>query len=852
MTYNNPIPRRLSGSAHCGKLLSKKNFKHTLLIFLLAAPLCAQAKDFVWFDGGHVTYSVQKIYSPVVEKAIDMFSSDMKAVTGKKAQLKSNGKIAIYQLDKTNDKELANLDKLKVPYMRFITRKDAFWVGVRDGQLVVVGSNGRGTAYGLLELSRLAGVSPWIWWGDVKPEHRSRLTFDDSREFLQSPSVEYRGIFINDEDWSSRVWDKLKMDRHSGDAVIGPRYYHALFELMLRLKANTLWPAMHKGTRAFFTVKGNKEVADSFSIVLGSSHCEPILRNNVGEWDEKKMGPYNFITNRKRVEEYWRQRAQETASMEAIYTLGMRGIHDGMMQGVKTPEQQLKGLQHVINFQRKMLSSVVNKHLKQIPQVFVPYKEVLKVYESGLKVPDDVTLLWCDDNYGYLTRLSNAEEQRRSGGAGVYYHLSYWGRPHDYLWLTTLQPGLLFYEMRQAWDHNARKLWIVNVHDPKVAAYDLSLFMDMAWNINCVSANTLQQHLQRWLVEQFGTQAGRKLVKPMTDFYRLCGQRRPEFMGWNQVELSKKLYKGGLSPVQDTEFSADEFGNELERYLSDFDRVKQEVEAAERLIRPELADAFFAAIKYPVYCAAAMATKQLQAQEARHIGRKESFHHDEEALESAVRSWKAYEQIRQLTQYYNNELSAGKWNGLMDMAPRNLPVFGEPSLPDALTSEEIKKYANPAPVETKLVNDGCVVSNACDYDEASGAVPVQMLGHSMKAVALQKGGHLTYRFYAPDGDAVLRLALIPTQPNDNGDLRFSVSVDGGDPQVFSLKEPYRSEQWKLNVLRGQALRTVDVHFAAGSHTLTIQALDPHIVVDQWMIDYDKDRLFYLFPIRPAL
>lgn len=821
------------------------------LVVFLSLPLTASSKDFVWYNGGHITYSIQKNYGTVVEKALDMFSSDMRAVTGKRIQKKDNGRVSIFQLDQASNKDMKRLEDLHVPYSKIILHPDAYWIGVRDGRLVVVGSNGRGTAYGLLELSRLAGVSPWVWWGDVRPERKHRLTIDDRTERVEWPSVEYRGVFINDEDWSSRVWDQKMLD-HQAHNVMGPRFYHALFELLLRLKANTVWPAMHSGTQAFFTVNGNKEVADSFDIYVGSSHCEPILRNNLMEWDEKKMGPYNFMTNRKRVENYWRERAKETASMDALYTIGMRGIHDGSMEGVSTMEEKVNGLQKVIDFQRKMLSQEVNKDLKKVPQVFIPYKEVLQIYESGLKVPDDVTLMWCDDNYGYMTRLSTAEEQKRSGGASVYYHLSYWGRPHDYLWLTTTQPGLLYNEMRQAYDHNARKLWIVNVHDPKVAAYDLSLFMDMAWNINSVGPNTLQKHLQNWLSEQFGAEAGAQLVKPMTDFYRLCGNRKPEFMGWNQVELDKKKYARGWSPVQNSEFSADEFGNELERYLNDYDRVRQQVDQIERLIRPELADAYFAAIKYPVYAAAAMATKALQAQEARHIGRKESFHHDEEALESAVRSWKAYQEIKQLTSYYNTQLAHGKWNGLMSMSPRDLYVFQAPTFPDALTSEEVKKYDGYEAEDAELIDDGCVVKNACDYSEATGATPVQMLGHSMKAVALDKGGRLTYRFYADAPDAVLRLALIPTQANDDGDIRFSVRVDGGQPQVFSLKEPYRSEGWKQNVLRGQALRTMDVHLVAGSHTLEIEALDDHIVVDQWMIDKYKDRQFYLFPVKPAL
>ena len=220
------------------------------------------------------------------------------------------------------------------------------------------------------------------------------------------------------------------------------------------------------------------------------------------------------------------------------------------MEGYKTEEEKFEALQQVINDQQELLRKHIGDPSK-LMQVFVPYKEVLQLYEKGLQVPDNVTLMWCDDNYGYMTRLSDANEQQRPGGAGVYYHLSYWGRPHDYLWLTTTQPGLIYHEMCEAYHHNVRKLWIANVHDPKVAAYDLELFLDLAWNINCVEGHTLTKHLESWLCRQFGQEAGKRLLPVMHEFYRLCGERRPEFMGYTQVELDKKKYPRGLSTVGD-------------------------------------------------------------------------------------------------------------------------------------------------------------------------------------------------------------------------------------------------------------------------------------------------------------
>lgn len=823
----------------------------SFIVLSLLMPMGLLAKDIVWYAGhGGVAYRICEKPAPVVQIALDMFSSDMKAVTGHKAQRKNGAVLEIFQLDRLTNKEMKELDKRKINYTDIITRNDAFTISISGGKIVVVGSNGRGTAYGILEMSRLAGVSPWIYWGDVVPERKSCLKLSDNFFTRQYPSVDYRGIFINDEDWSSRVWAQKLEGKHARKGEMGPRFYKHVFELLLRLRANTIWPAMHEGTTAFFKVRGNKEVADSCGIFVGTSHCEPLLRNNVGEWDEKKYGPFNFITNRRNVLSYWSERLHEAKDMDAIYTLGMRGIHDGSMLGVKTREEKLNGLQAVIDEQRNMIDKILGHRKNGVPQVFVPYKEVLDIYENGLRVPDDVTLMWCDDNYGYLTRLSDKEQQKRSGGAGVYYHLSYWGRPHDHLWLTTTQPGLIYHQMRSAYDHNARRLWIVNVHDPKVAAYDLSLFLDMAWNINSVNENTVGAHLRAWLAQQFGDSVADKLYPAMREFYRLCGIRRPEFMGWSQVELDKKKYQRGLSPMQDTEFAADEFGNELERYLVDYKKIRKTVEEAEKILRPELKDAFFATVKYPVFCASAMAEKTLQAQEARHFARPEAFNIDDEALEAAVRSWKAYQEILSLTDYYNNKMSDGKWRGSMDCAPRKLPVFGEPVFPGKLTEENIQRYADAEPVKVQLQADNCIARNACSWTKATqGARVIDMLGHSMSAVALPRGGKLSYDFSAAKSDScLLYVGVVPTQPNDKGDIRFSVSIDGQQPTVISIKEPFRSENWKRNVMRGQAFRKIPVWVAYGSHTLTIEALDDNIIVDQWMIDYDKNRSFYMVPV----
>lgn len=514
---------------------------------------------------------------------------------------------------------------------------------------------------------------------------------------MQSPSVKYRGIFLNDEDWSLQPWSWKTFEPGNPTGQIGARTYKEIFKLLLRLRANAIWPGMHGITTPFYLVPGAKEAADSCGIAIGTSHCEPLMRNNVGEWKVKERGAYNYITNRNSVQAYWTERLKEVNRYENMYTIGMRGIHDGHMEGVKTMKEKVNALQQVINDQRSLLSQYVNRDVTKIPQVFVPYKEVLDIMENGLEVPEDITLMWCDDNYGYMTRLSDEMQQKRSGGSGVYYHLSYWGRPHDYMWLCTTQPGLIYNEMKQAYDHNAREVWIVNVHDLKPAAYDLELFLDMAWDINSVSGTTLNNHLEAWLCREFGNQAGKKLLPAMLEYYRLCGIRKPEHMGWTQVELSnRKVHPRGRSQVINTEFSLTEFGGELDRYLESYEKVKTTVTEAEKLVTPDRKDAFYSHIKYQVFGTSAMATKMLEAQRARSYSMGQCdealWKRKDAMLTACAKSQNAYQEIRRLTDYYNNKMAGGKWKHSMCHDPRDLYVFYPPILPVGLTDEEVKNY----------------------------------------------------------------------------------------------------------------------------------------------------------------
>ena len=819
----------------------------------------------LWIGGlaGPLSYSVSRNADPVVGIAVDMMSSDLEMVLGSRPE-KGGAAVSDIRIIKL-DRQSVNLSSLGVPRTvadSLRSLNEAFWLGVHKGQLVVVGSDKRGTAYGVLEVSRLAGVSPWVWWGDAVPERREALEIPDSYSTFQHPSVEYRGFFLNDEDWAFRAWSTQTFSPQDNPETISADTYREMFKLLLRLRGNTLWPGMHPGTTPFFKVPGARQAADSCAIFIGTSHCEPLLRNNVGEWDVKTRGRYNYITNKDAVLDYWTERLLEMKDSPALYTIGMRGIHDGSMEGVRTLEEKTEALQKVIWDQRELLSKYVNPKVEKVPQMFMPYKEVLQIMENGLELPDDVTIVWCDDNYGYMTRLPDSVQQKRSGGHGVYYHLSYCGRPHDHLWLSTMQPGLVYEQMRLAYDNNVRKVWIANVHDPKVAAYDLELFLDMAWDIDCVEPQSVDAHLASWLEREYGREASELLTPALKEFYRLCSIRKPEFMGWSQVEVAdKEHYPGGLTPVRNTEFSFSEFGNEAQRYIDSYRSIALAVQEAGKTIRPELNDAYFAAVEYPVLAAGSMAEKMLYAQRARQRALTTYapgvWKADSTMMAASALSSLAYQKIRSLTDYYNFTMSSGKWKGAMSDVPRHLYVFWDPMLPVALKEQEIEQWGALGvdwhSDSVKESGKDYYASNACRFDSSKGEMKVvQSLGHSGAAVSVERGGELEYRFSSAPmkGKAVLRVALIPTQAIDTGDIRFKATLDGQE-QVFSLKEPYRSETWKENVSRAQARFEMEVeNLGEGEHILRLEALDGNIIFDQWMLDCKVGRKFYVFPLAP--
>ena len=732
----------------------------------------------------------------VVQTALKLFIRDYQSVFSASAAVDvRQGNIIVGTVGKSPLLKVVSAD-----VSALAGKKQAFLLQVLpDGKLLVAGSDSHGTAYGIMELSRLIGVSPWEWWADVTPEKKISFVLPAEYQTLQSPSVEYRGIFINDEDWGLMPWSSQTYEPSDIKGHIGPKTNARIFELLLRLRANTYWPAMHECTLPFFLTEGNRKVAEEYGIFIGSSHCEPMVCSAAGEWRRRGQGDYDYVNNSASVYKFWEDRVKEVAQQGNIYTLGMRGVHDGQMQGAKTVAEQKAVLERVLKDQRGLLQKYVNKDVTAIPQAFIPYKEVLDIYNAGLQVPDDVTLIWCDDNYGYIRHFPTAEERARKGGNGIYYHVSYWGRPHDYLWLGTFSPYLLHQQMKLAYDRGIQKMWVLNVGDIKPAEYQIELFLDMAWNIDEVNEIGVTAHLKSWLGREFGNNCAEELLPAMEAHYQLSYIRKPEFMGNTREEERDPKYK----VIKDLPWSEQTISERLRSYTA----LSDVVERMESNIPADRQDAYFQLVKYPVQAAAQMNRKILTAQLARH----------------SKADWKqsdaAFDSIASLTQQYNS-LQNGKWNRMMDFQPRKLPVFKR---------VEHTTATEPMVTDRKILCKWNAME--CTYGKP---VPYEGLGYERKAAGIRKGSSLTFAFDDYGKDSVeVEIRLLPSHPLDEKQLRFAISVDEAVPQTVSYETKGRSEEWKENVLRNQAIRKVTLPInKQASHKLVITALDEGVVLDQ--------------------
>ena len=623
----------------------------------------------------------------VVKRAAELFAADVEAVTGRRPQVTSatgetgpavivgtvGGSALIRRLSEAGKIDTAPLEGA---WERYLIQTVANPLpGIRKA-LVIAGSDRRGAAYGLFTLSELIGVSPWYWWADVPVKKHAALHVDAPPTYSQTPSVRYRGIFLNDEDWGLTPWASQTFEPERGN--IGPRTYAKVCELLLRLKANYLAPAMHPVSTSFNQIPENKLVADTFAIVMGSTHCEPLLLNTASEWDTQTMGPWNYDKNKEGINRVLTQRVRENSPYENVYTLALRGLHDGAMSTTLPMHEKVRMLQQALLDQRQILAENIDRPVETVPQAFTPYKEVLEIYSNGLELPDDVTIVWPDDNYGYMKRLSGVREQRRTGRSGVYYHVSYLGVPHSYLWFSTTPPSLMYEELRKAYDTTADRLWLLNCGDLKGSEMQVSLVLDMAWDIGRFTADNVVTYPARWLAGIFGEAYYDRLEAMTREHLRLAFPRKPEYMGWG---YHWNRFDHNCEQLTDTDFSFTNY-DEAPRRLEAYRKLGARAEALLHEIGDEARPAFYQLVYYPLRGAELMNRMTLGGQRNRWYARQGR------AATNAVRDevQRCYDSLQVITRGYNS-LLGGKWNHMMSMRQNYDGVSAYFNLPHLATHD---------------------------------------------------------------------------------------------------------------------------------------------------------------------
>ena len=817
-----------------------------------------------------------------VRRVATLFADDVERVTGCRPSVSSKGdkgSVIIATIghnayvDGLIKKGRLDVSQIRGGWEQFVIREV-------DGRLIIVGSDRRGAAYGVFTLSEKIGVSPWYWWADVPVSHQDAL-YVEADYASSEPSVKYRGIFINDEDWGLKPWAEKNYEKELGD--IGPKTYAKVCELLLRMKANMLAPAMHSCTGAFYSHAESKLVCDSFGIIITTSHCEPLLLNNAAksEWDSERDGEWNYKTNRETIWKKWDERLREASQYENIYTVAMRGVHDEGLRGHLPMEERVPLIEKVIKEQRELL--VQHKAFtplaqregqggeSSIPQIFVPYKETMDIYENGLRVPDDITLVWVDDNYGYMKRVANPEEQKRSGRSGVYYHLSYLGAPHDYLWLNTTPPVLMYEELKKAYDCGADRYWLLNVGDIKPMELGMQTFFDLAWNIGAFDFEKVYRHQAEFLARTLTLHSSKNLAKPdsslftlhsslfqaiLDDYYRLAWSRKPEFMGW-EYEWDDKAHTG----LKDTEFSFRNY-DEAHRRLADYQRISDKVERISKDMRvvsgsPADSAAFFQLLQFPVQAAYQMNRKFLMAQLNHEMAAEGRY---AEANWAARQMEEAYDSINALNRRYNKQLG-GKWDGMMALSTSFTPTCQYYQKPEVKRFEGAGEQAVAlSPLRGQKPKD-CQVLDLSKFRHQGRSEGVRLVkglgydGHVLqfgdptKAPEGGKYESIEYRFHAPSDTVDIIIYAVPFWPLYKGKPnRISVSIDNQPEQVFENKFNEYDRTWKDQVMcNGIMCR---LRFAVDqqreTNCLRIQA-DPGQMIQRIIIDWGGLQPSYIGP-----
>lgn len=828
------------------------------------ASVCFQPADgsFALIEGNQpATVVFDSTADPAVQHVAASFAADLKRVSGHAPlrlddpQRAEGHAVVIGVLGQSTIIDgLVSAGKLDVTGLA--GQWEAFRISVVDSPwpnvpraLIVVGSDRRGAVFGAYDLSEKIGVSPWYWFADVPVERRPDVYVTAGTRNDQ-PKVRYRGFFINDENPSFNTWAY----KHFGG--INSRMYEHVFELLLRLKGNYLWPAMWRPKAFAVDDPNNMVLADAMGVVMGTSHHEPMTRAHA-EWaldisDGITSGPWDYTKNASNLRAFWRAGIERMMSKgdgkgyENVVTVGMRGDGDeAMAEGTAIPL-----LETIVADQRKIIADVTGEPATETPQVWALYKEVQDYYDKGMRVPDDVTLLFADDNWGQIRRLPTRDIDR-AGGFGVYYHFDYVGGPRNYKWLNTVQIQKVWQQMDLAYRRHARDIWIVNVGDIKPMEYPLDFFLKMAWDPEVVTPEALEAYPQEWAKEQFGDEVASDIADLMTTYSEYAARRKPELINADAWPLGE-----GTGPVLD--------GGEFGGYVGKWRQLVLSMKRTKNKLRPDQEAAYFQLIEFPI-----LALSNLyEMYYATAWNHRLAALDDPRANHFADAVQLDFTRDAHFTNQYH-ALEGGKWDGMMSDVHMNYVTWQTPdeqTMPEVVRVDTSSSMSSPADLSSRpeggippsFGRARVLTLPASQFNRSIPGkglewTPIPHLGQSEAAiVALPQGQPATtvddsvrveYDFSVEsDGPLKVAVHLTPTlDTRGSGGLQLGVSLDDGpvstlvshlDPTNGQTDTPAQAA-WVAAVIRnGTDLETTFDGVPAGWHTLKLWRLDDNVVVER--------------------
>ena len=702
-----------------------------------------------------------------------------------------------------------------------------------DQALVIAGSDKRGTIYGIYELSAQIGVSPWYYWADVPVVKQNNLYVQPGNHTEGEPAVKYRGIFLNDEAPALSSWSLATF------GGFNHKFYAKVFELILRLKGNFLWPAMW-GNAFYDDDALNGQLADEYGIVISTSHHEPLGRAH-DEWRRYGQGPWNYSKNPKVLQEFWKGGMERMKNYETVVTLGMRGDGDEPM----SEESDISLLQKIIKDQRNIISKVSGKKAEETPQVWALYKEVQEYYEKGMRVPDDITLLFCDDNWGNVRKLPNLSDKPRKGGYGLYYHVDYVGAPRNYKWLNVTPIQNMWEQLQLTYDYGVDRIWVVNVGDLKPMEYPITLFLDMAWNPGQYTASNLLEHPRRFCAQQFGEEQADEAARILNLYSKYAGRVTPEMLDRNTYNLETGEWKQVSDEYAKLEAEA------LRQYIS---------------LKSEYRDAYQQVILFPVQAMSNL-YEMYYAQAMNHKLYKEN---NPQANEWAEQVERCFARDAFLCKEYNEVMANGKWKGMMTQKHIGYTSWNDnfpaDKLPDIyrIENQDITLGNYVFTAQNGLVSmEAEHYFSATDANEAAWTV-IPYLGRTLSGLALMPytksvdGASLVYKMQLPQGiDSVRVLVVVKSTLafHNNEGHRYSVGFAGGEEQIINFNSNLNEKPQNIytvfypTVAGRVVAKQLKLALPAaneGMYQLVIRPLDPGIVFEKIVVDFGGYKDSYLF------